>query len=118
MRVISRKAIRLFWEEPKRAKDAKPLLAAWYKVVLAAEWRNFADLRQTFNSADRVGNCTVFDIGGNKYRLIGRVRYATEMLPGVVYILYVMTHAEYDENTWPDKCGCFQPPPKPRLKKT
>ena len=62
MRVISRKAIRLFWEEPKRAKDAKPLLTAWYKVVLAAEWHNFADLRQAFNSADRVGNCTVDDL--------------------------------------------------------
>ena len=83
----------------------------------AASWRNFADLRQTFNSADAVGDCVGFNIGGNKYRLVARVRYATGSLPGVVYVLKVLTHAEYDENKWPDQCGCYDPPPKKKKKK-
>lgn len=114
LRVISKKALRSFWEDPKRPKEAKPLFIAWYKVVVDAEWRTFAELRQTFNSADQVGDCVVFNIGGNKYRIIGRVRYTKATIPGVVYILRAMTHAEYDRNTWPKDCGCFEPPPKPK----
>ena len=113
MRVISKKTLRLFWEA---YPAAEPPLRAWYKVTLAASWQNFAELRQTFNTADHVGDCVVFDIGGNKYRLIGRVRYTKDKIPGVVYVLTVMTHAEYDENKWPDECGCHNPPPK-KLKK-
>jgi mRNA interferase HigB len=112
LRVISKKALRLFWESPKRPKVAKALLTAWYKAVLAADWHNFAELRQTFNSADQVGDCTVFNVGGNKYRIIGRVRYTKREIPGVVYVLSVMTHTEYDRNTWPDECGCYEPPTK------
>lgn len=117
VRVISKKALRLFWEQPKHRQDAKRALTGWYKAVLAAEWHQFAELRRTFNSADQLGDCVVFNIGGNKYRLIGRVRYAKEAIPGVVYVLMVMTHAEYDENTWPQECGCFEVPSKPRLRK-
>ncbi len=87
MRVISKKTLRVFWEDPKTPADAQPLLIAWYKVVLVATWHNFPELRQTFNSADQVGDCVVFNVGGNKYRVIGRVRYAKELQPGVVYIL-------------------------------
>lgn len=111
MRVISKRALRVFWEK-KRHHNSKPFLLGWYKVVVAAEWSNFGELRQTFNSADRVGACVVFNVGGNKHRVIGRVRFAKGLIPGVVYILRVMTHAEYDENTWPDECGCYLPPPK------
>jgi mRNA interferase HigB len=109
VRVISRKALREFWAVHPAAQ---PPLLAWYKLATAAAWRTFAALRATFGSADRVGDCVVFDIGGNKFRLIGRVRYTTARLPGVVYVLKVMTHAEYDDNTWPDECGCHDPPPK------
>jgi len=52
----------------------------------------------------------VFDVGNNRYRLIGRVNYAR----GIVYVLKVMDHAEYDKNRWPDDCGCHKPPPKKR----
>src|ERR1700684_2094167 len=109
MRVISKKTLRLFWENPKTPTDARSLLTAWYKVVLDAKWHNFNELRQTFNSADQVGDCIVFNVGGNKYRVIGRVRYAKELQPGVVYILKVLTHSEYDENKWPEQCGCYSP---------
>ncbi len=112
MRVISKKTLRLFWAEHPAAEVP---LTAWYKATVGATWHNFAELRQTFGSADQVGDCVVFNIGGNKYRLIGRVRYARKALPGVVYVLKVMTHAEYDENKWPDECGCYDPP-KPKKK--
>jgi mRNA interferase HigB len=111
VRVISKKRLREFWEDPKRPKDARALLTAWYKTTVLAAWRNFAELKQTFPSADRVGNCVVFDVGNNRYRLIGRVLFANDKLPGVVYVLRVMDHAEYDENKWPDQCGCHNPPP-------
>ena len=114
MRVISKKALREFWEDPKRPPNAQTLLSAWYKIVLDATWSTFGELRQMFNSADQVGNCVVFDVGHNRFRVIGRVLYADEenYLPGVVYILRVMDHKEYDENAWPGQCGCHEPPPK------
>ena len=113
MRVISKKTLRMFWEDPKRPETTRTLLASWYKTVVAATWHHFAELRQTFNSADQVGNCVVFNVGHNRYRVIGRVLYADDEkpLPGVVYVLRVMDHEEYDENRWPDQCGCHDPPP-------
>jgi mRNA interferase HigB len=118
VRVISKKTLRVFWDDPKTPADAKTLLTTWYKGVLVATWRNFAELRQTFNSADQVGDCVVFNVGGNKYRVVGRVRYARQSMQGVVYILKVMTHAEYDEHKWPDECGCHtRPTPKDKKAK-
>jgi mRNA interferase HigB len=56
----------------------------------------------------------VFNIGGNKYRLISRIRYATQK----VFDLKVMTHGEYDEDNWKGECGCFEPsPPSKKMKK-
>ena len=49
----------------------------------------------------------MYNVGGNKYRLISRIRYATQK----VFVLKVMTHGEYDEDKWKDECGCFEPPP-------
>lgn len=111
MRVISKKALRAFW---KRHPPAQAPLTSWYKAVVAATWHTFAEVRRTFRSADSVGNCVVFDVGGNNFRVIGRVLYASDeqALPGVVYVLRVMTHAEYDRNDWPEQCGCHQPPPR------
>lgn len=73
----------------------------------AQDWANFAELKQTFGSADQVGNCIVFDVGNNRYRLIGRVNYQA----GIVYVLKVMDQAEYDKKLWPAECGCHRPPP-------
>lgn len=121
VRVISKSRLREFWGNPKNPKDAQRYLTAWYKLTTGETWHNFAELRGTFGSADQVGDCIVFDVGNNRYRLIGRLRYATDVLPGVVYVLRVMTHAEYDDNKWPDECGCHKPPKpktKPRPRKT
>ena len=109
MRVISRRALREFWESRKHDRlDAKRYLSAWYKLAEKAEWSNFGELRQTIGSADQVGKCVVFDVGNNRFRLIGRVNYRY----GIVYLLKVMDHREYDKNRWVDSCGCHKPPPK------
>jgi mRNA interferase HigB len=55
-----------------------------------------------------VGRCVVFNIGGNKYRLIARILFAKQR----VYILKVMTHSEYDEDKWKAECYCFERPPE------
>ena len=61
-----------------------------------------------------LGDCIVFNIGGNTYRLISRIRYATQK----VFVLMVMTHGEYDEDKWKGECGCFERPPPSKKKKT
>lgn len=61
-------------------------MATWYKMAKQTDWENFAALKGTFASADQVGNCVVFDVGNNRYRLIGRVVYAK----GRLYVLKVM----------------------------
>jgi mRNA interferase HigB len=107
--ILSRKALRDFWEGRKGAV-AERYLSAWFRIAKREEWPNFASLKQTFGSADQVGNCVVFDVGNNRYRLIGRVEYVR----GKIYILRVMDHAEYGKNRWPNQCGCYEPPPKKR----
>ena len=94
--------------ERKDSPVAQRDLSVWYKLAKNAQWGNFASLKRTFGSADQVGNCVVFDVGNNRFRLIGRVNYAK----GILYVLRVMDHAEYDKNLWVDDCGCNKPPPK------
>jgi mRNA interferase HigB len=57
---------------------------------------NFAELRAVFPHADLVGKAVAFNIGGNKARLVANIRYDT----GIVYVLYVLTHKEYDKGKW------------------
>jgi mRNA interferase HigB len=109
VRIISNRRLREYWES--RGADSRIAerdLSAWRKLTENADWTNFGALRQTFQSADLVGNCVVFDVGNNRYRLIGRVNHAR----GIVYVLKVMDHAEYDKGRWIDDCGCHEPPPK------
>jgi mRNA interferase HigB len=98
MRIVSIRTLREFW---RRHPDAQTPLRNWFCATEAADWSSFMDVRQTFGSADtaKVGSgntVTVFDIGGNKYRLIAAIHYNT----GVVYALMVLTHKEYDTNKW------------------
>ena len=90
MNVIARKTLKLFWE---RHADAEGPLKAWFSEVEHALWKGPADIRRTYGSADFLqGNRVVFNIGGNKYRLIVKIAYT----PRIVYIRFVGTHAEYD----------------------
>ena len=67
-------------------------MAAWHNHAKQAEWKNFAEVRADYNSADYSRHLTIFDIGGNKYRLIVAIHYNT----GMIFIRHVFTHAEYD----------------------
>jgi mRNA interferase HigB len=67
MHVISRRALREFWA---KHADAERPLRRWYRVVKQAEWKSFAEVRATYQAADQVDRFTMFNIGGNKYRLI------------------------------------------------
>lgn len=93
MHVISRKALLEFGcEHP----DAAGALNAWFRIVERTEFESFDDLRKIFPSADLVGGLVVFNIGGNKVRLIASVHFNRRK----VYIRNVLTHDEYDKGRW------------------
>jgi mRNA interferase HigB len=108
MRVISRTRLRQFWEQSGREDSAGPL-RAWYTHVSSRQvaWNSWADVKAAFASASIIGNCVVFNVGGNKYRLVTRILYASQK----VFILRVMTHREYDVDAWKEECGCYELPP-------
>ena len=94
MHVISRKALVEFW---KVHPPAKGPMSAWFKVVDTALFPNFAAVKAAFNSADKVGGLTVFNVGGDGYRVVASIHFNRRKL----YIRHVLTHAEYDR--WSDK---------------
>jgi mRNA interferase HigB len=84
-----------------RHKDAEVPLDDWYRVARKADWKNFEDVRRTAsNSVDLVGRCAVFNVGGNKFRLVVQIRYEW----GKVFIKAVLTHKEYDRGDWKRDC--------------
>jgi mRNA interferase HigB len=93
MRIIKRGALEQLWREHP---DAKPGLESWYAVMRKADWKTPAELPQVYPNADLVGRRTVFNVAGNKYRLIARINYQTQR----VFVLYILTHAEYDRGAW------------------
>jgi mRNA interferase HigB len=93
MRIIKRGALVQFWG---KHPDAKPSLESWYGVVRRAQWQTPAEMKLLYPSADLVGRRTIFNIAGNKYRLIARVNYRTQR----VFVLYILTHADYDREDW------------------
>ncbi len=93
MHIISRRKLREFSQDHHDAKEA---LDHWYNTTRKARWRNYSDLRATFGSADQVGHFIVFNIGGNKYRLIARILYED----AVILIRHVLTHKEYRRGHW------------------
>jgi mRNA interferase HigB len=114
MRVISKARLRQFWESATH-RDAEGPLRAWYIHVSSrtVSWQSWGDVKASLGNASIGGDCVVFNISGNKYRMICRVRYPTQK----VFVLRVMTHREYDEGKWKDQCGCFKPPPPPTRKR-
>ena len=110
MRVISKARLKDFWALPGHGGAEGPL-RAWYNHVNSrtVSWEAFGDIKASFASASIVGDCVVFNVGGNKYRLVSRVRYSSQK----VFVLKVMTHREYDDDKWKGECGCFELPPLP-----
>ncbi len=93
MHVITRRRLNEFAEKYPEAKNA---LADWYRLVKQNNFSNFAELKLLFSSADKVGRLTVFNVGGNKIRLIAAIHYNRKK----VYIRAVLTHKEYDAEKW------------------
>jgi mRNA interferase HigB len=93
MHVISKKRLREFWAVHP---DAERPLRRWYKTVEKADWLSFADVRATYRHADQVGKLIVFNIAGNKYRLIAAIHFNRSK----VYVRNVLTHVEYDRGDW------------------
>ncbi len=91
MHIISRKPLREF---SGKHPPAKTSLDAWFAETSRAEWGSFADVKATYGTADVVaGNRVIFNIGGNKYRLVVKIAYKC----GIVFVRFVGTHAAYDD---------------------
>ena len=93
MHVISMKPLREFWAVHP---DAERPLRQWFRTATKTTWRLFAEVRATYAAADQVGRFTVFNIGGNRYRLIAVIHYNRAKL----FVRQVLTHKEYDLGKW------------------
>jgi mRNA interferase HigB len=93
MHVITRKRLNEF---AGIHPDSKTALQRWYKIMKAGRFQSFTELRSVFPNADQVGKLTVFNIGGNKVRLIAAIHYNRRR----VYVRAILTHDEYDRGTW------------------
>jgi len=107
MRVIALKTLKKFWAENPAAQLP---LNRWYQITTDVTWANFAEVKNSFPPVDQYGSCYIFDIGGNKFRLIAKIQFprmdrSGHMAEGRVYVRAIMTHAEYKKNKWRSDCG-------------
>jgi mRNA interferase HigB len=93
MHVISRRRLREFCESHADSCEA---LYDWYDTASQASWQNLLEIQQTYPKAEAVSNFTVFNIKGNRYRLIADIQYQKQL----IYVKYILTHAEYDKENW------------------
>lgn len=98
MRIVKPAAVR---EWASRHADAAHALDRWTELMESGRWRSLAELRATFRAADEVvvesgRRVTIFNIGGNKYRLIAAVHYNRQ----IVFAMLFLTHAEYSKDRW------------------
>ena len=93
MHVISYRKIREFTQ---KYTSSRSVLDNWYKIASKANWSNLIEVQSVFPSAEAVGNFTIFNIKGNKYRLIVSIDYEHQL----IYLKYILTHADYDKNQW------------------
>jgi len=97
MRILGYERIAAF---VKKHADSRAPLKTWYSAAGSAAWKSLAEVRRVYPHADAVGACTVFNIGGNKYRLVAVIDYQTQMIA----ISDVLTHAEYNKDKWKSRC--------------
>jgi mRNA interferase HigB len=93
MHVIAKSALIEFWLVHPTAKGP---LEAWHQLMESRDFVDFSDIRSVFGSADSVHPHIVFNIGGNKYRLIATVHYNRRK----VFVRHILTHAKYDDGSW------------------
>lgn len=99
--MISRKKLKDFYEAKPERKQHAAAFNDWFKISRKARWHNFQDTKATFGQTDTaIGvtgrTATIFDIGGNKYRILAHVDYLRQ----TVKIEAVLDHKEYDKNAW------------------
>ena len=93
MRIISNRALRVFASNHPQAESP---LQGWRRVIEKNSFSTWAEIKRAFNAVDKVDGLVVFNIGGNKYRLVTRVRFEKQ----IVYIKAVLTHRDYDKGDW------------------
>jgi mRNA interferase HigB len=93
VRIIGKAAITTF---SRSHPDALAPLLRWYHVAKRAAWESLADVRNDFPHADSVEQLTIFNIAGNKYRLIAAIKYRWQ----VIYVRQILTHADYAKDKW------------------
>ena len=103
MDIIGKLRLQKFWQKHKQEhKRARKPLESWIQTTEKAEWHNFAQTKRTFRRCDVVRvhdrGFVVFDIGGNKYRLVTAINYQKQ----IVVIDFALTHPEYDQGKWKD----------------
>jgi len=76
--------------------DVAIVIEDFYQILKAASWQNLEEVKQSFASAEAVGNFTVFNIKGNRYRLILYINYQKQ----IAFFKYFLTHADYDKDKW------------------
>lgn len=96
MHIITQKRI---WEAKDRWPQTASALDAWYRLMRASEPSCFAEMKSLFPATDKVGGQHVFDIGGNKIRLIAVVHYRFKK----IYIQHILDHTEYEKGHWKER---------------
>jgi mRNA interferase HigB len=93
MRVIARKTLKIFWEKFGN-RDAEQPLRAWFAEAKTANWKKPQDIKDSYRSASFVGkDRVIFNIGGNKYRLVTAIKYDF----GILYVRFIGTHKQFDK---------------------
>ncbi|QTA88282.1 type II toxin-antitoxin system HigB family toxin [Desulfonema magnum] len=93
MHIISKKRLTDFYKTHPTAKSS---LLQWFQEMKKGQFGNIEEIRSLYPHADKVGRRTAFNIGGNNYRLTTRINYHSQK----VFVISVLTHAEYDKNEW------------------
>lgn len=94
MRIIALSTLKSFWEDAPEYKDAKDQTLTWYRLALQADWSSPAEVKSDFGNASILKDGrVVFNIAGNKYRLVVWINYAYR----VIYIRFIGTHIQYDQ---------------------
>lgn len=101
MHIIKRAKLVEYWER-KENRDSKEVLDAWYRTMKSTDFVNLAQLREVYRHADIIGECIVFNVGANKYRVITKIYFTQQ----TVLIRFVLNHKEYDKDAWKADCGC------------
>lgn len=96
MHIVTRKRLLDFTRKHPSCKSG---MESWYRIIKYTQFHNFVELQTVFPSVDKVGKLTVFNVGGNKARLIAAIHYNI----GKVYMRHVLTHKEYDKGTWKEE---------------